>query len=346
VQFLLRSLLVLVATAASLVLLELGLTVWYVDLGEQRPNELVEEFDSPFIFKARVDPEGLAEAMDGGEPGKRILSYGDSIAAGYGLDASETYGRLLEEMLNRESSEPVRVFNMARGFSPTTYSFHARIDAPRLQPDGVVMEIELLNDVSDEAMLRTTGRLDNVFGLPLEIHRSRYTLGWDGHILAPLSVSGSFIERTKVYAKLSRWAGRVMNRIMSNPVFAEDSSSRFYSHSSERWLLTVGALGAGFDRLFDSILATQMFLESQGVKFLLVILPSRHVFTDDQYTESSIALLKRAEARAREKQIHYVSAWEELGGAGGADLFMDFCHPTAEGNRVIADILYPILAEW
>jgi hypothetical protein len=322
------------------------LTVWYVDLGEQRPNELVEEFDSPFIFKARVDPEGLAEAMDGGEPGKRILSYGDSIAAGYGLDASETYGRLLEEMLNRDSSEPVRVFNMARGFSPTTYSFHARIDAPRLQPDGVVMEIELLNDVSDEAMLRTTGRLDNVFGLPLEIHRSRYTLGWNGRVLAPLSISGSLMERTHVYAILSQAVGRVMNRVVPNPVFEPESRTMFYSRTAERWLLTVGALGAGFDRLFDSILATQSFLESRDMEFLLVILPSCHVYTDDRFSESSLSLLKRAEQRAQEKKINYVSTWQALGEAGGADLFLDFCYPTADGHRAVADIIEPIVAAW
>jgi hypothetical protein len=32
--------------------------------------------------------------------------------------------------------------------------------------------------------------------------------------------------------------------------------------------------------------------------------------------------------------------------AGGAALYMDFCHPTAAGNRAIAAALTPVLAAW
>jgi hypothetical protein len=351
---LLRILLFVVATSASFVLLELGLTAWYGDLATPGPQEIVEAYDSPFIFKARFDPfereiEAATPSDDGlgtAANGRRILSYADTMASGYILRASSTYAKHLEDRLAARSQERVQVFDMERGFSPTTYSFHVRLDAPRLEPDGVMMQIELLSDVSDEAMLRTTGRKDNSHGFPLEIHRSRYTLGWHGHVLAPLSIAGSFVERTRVYAVLSQAAGRLMNRVVPNPVFGPDSRTVFFSRSAERWLLTVGALGAGFDRLFDSILATQSFLESRGVEFLLVILPSRYVYTDDRFSESSLSLLKRAEQRAQEKKIHYVSTWEALGEAGGADLFLDFGHLTADGHRAVADIVEPIVAGW
>ena len=82
------------------------------------------------------------------------------------------------------------------------------------------------------------------------------------------------------------------------------------------------------------------------MEFLLVILPSRHVYTDDRFSESSISLLKRAEQRAQEKKINYVSTWQALGEAGGADLFLDFGRPTADGHRAIAHIIEPIVAAW
>jgi hypothetical protein len=327
---------------------------WYGDLGAAGPQEIVEAYGSPFVFKPRFDPfereiEAATPSDDvlGSAPaGRRILSYGDTVASGDMLQASNTFAKQLEDRLTTRFEEPVRVLDMARGFSPTTYSFHIRLDAPRMAPDGVVMQIELLNDVSDEAMLRTTGRKDNTHEFPLEIHRSRYTLGWNGRVLAPLSISGSLIERTHVYAILSQAVGRLMNRVVPNPVFEPESRTMFYSRIAERWLLTVGALGAGFDRLFDSILATQSFLESRDMEFLLVILPSRHVYTDDRFSESSLSLLKRAEQRAQEKKINYVSTWQALGEAGGADLFLDFYHPTADGHRAIADIIEPIVAAW
>lgn len=83
-----------------------------------------------------------------------------------------------------------------------------------------------------------------------------------------------------------------------------------------------------------------------GARFLLLIVPSRHALAEDRYSASSLGLLRRAEARARALEIPYVIPEAALRDAGGAELYMDFCHPTAEGNAVIARALAPIIGPW
>lgn len=352
IRALLRGLLLVGSTLLGLLLLEAALHLWYGTPGKPGPWTLVEEYDSPFVFMPRpgtaANNLGIRRSADVSRvPAagtRRILSYGDSISQGYRLDESETYAHLLEQRLDGAGGVRREVLSMARGHSPTIHAFHIRHDVPALQPAGVILEIELLNDVSDEAHVRTVGR--DMDGLPLEIRRYRYILGWDGHILAPLTISGAFFERTKLYAKLTRWWGRNMNRLRPNPIFAEDSPVTYYSLSSDRYLLTEEALSRGFDRLFESLAGIHAYLTRRGVRFLLIILPSRHVYSDDQYTRASLELVRRAERRARELDLPHVSLYEALGRAGGSALFMDFCHPTAHGNRAIADALEPILRGW
>lgn len=358
-RVLLRGLLLVVATTFSLVSLELGITAWYGDVGTRGPYRLSEGWDSPFLFRGASDRLEIeygvidrsndagapAEALSASDPGGRyrILSYGDSIAGGYGIEPTEMYARLLSDRLSEAGGRGIELITMHRGHSPTLYSFHMRRDVPLVRPDAVIVQIELANDISDEAMVRTVGRDSE--GLPLELRSNRYILGLGGHILAPLSFSGSFIERTKLYAKLSRWFGRVLQRVSPNPIFEDDSQVYFYSHSSERWFLTEGVLEEGFERLFGALDTTHKYLQARDIEFVLLITPSRHLYTDDQYSSAAIGWMQRAEARARTLGMPLLSPRKNIATAGGAELLMDFCHPTAEGNRVIADALEPLLLE-
>ncbi len=347
-----RGLLVAASAILGLLALEGALTLWYGTPGEPGPWIMAEQFGSPYVFTLRpgsgsnnLAMRRTADVSRTAPPGsKRILSYGDSIAAGYGLAERETYSELLEQSLRIADDSRHEVLNMARGHSPTIYSFHVRRDVPELNPLGVVLQIELLNDVPDEARTRTRGR--DADGLPLEITRHRYILGWDGHILAPLSFFGSALERTKLYAKVSHWLGRNLQRLQPNPLFASDSPVTYYSLGSDRYFLSEEALSSGFDRLFEAVAGIHAYLERRDIRFLLLIMPSRHVYADDQYTDASLELLQRAEARARELGLPHLSLHAALGRAGGAALFMDFCHPTAAGHRAIAAELEPILSRW
>jgi lysophospholipase L1-like esterase len=347
-----RALVLLASLLFSVALLELGLTAFYTGIGSRGPLEIAPDWRSPFVFLRKAKGAANAysmrrsRAMSERAPAGtlRILSYGDSIAEGYGLAEEESYAYLLEERLNAAAGAPTEVLNMVRGHSPSIYSFHVRSDVPRYAPDAVLLQIELSNDVSDEAHARTSD-LDE-HGLPRRIRRHRYILGWDGHLLAPISSSGSFHERTKLYAKITRWYGRLRDRLSPNPLFEANSNTFFYSSKADRYLLTPEELDAGFDRLFEAVAGIQHYLDQRGVRFLLLILPSRYAFTDERFSESAREIVIRAETRARDLGIPFIAPVEALSARGGPDLFMDFCHPTAAGNLAIARELENAVAQW
>ena len=345
-----RAGLVVVSIVLTLVAAEFVITAWYGELGARGPYEVVPEWGSPFVFRSRTDGAHLnlrrsaAIALDNPAGAFRVLSYGDSIAAGFALEEPDTYAYQSEAALNATGARRVEILNMARGHSPTIYTFHLRADVPRFAPDAVLVEIELLNDVSDEARVRTAG-LDTD-GLPLEIHGHRYILSWDGYILGFRGFSGSPIHRTKVYAKITRAIGRLQERLDPNPLFAADSDVGFYALSVDRHLLTQAALERGFERIFESLAGIQRYLARRGIRLLVLIVPSQHVFDGGRFSASSRALVERAAARARALDLDVVLPLDALERAGGAALYMDFCHPTAAGNRTIAAALTPVLAAW
>lgn len=228
-----RAGLALGALGVAALAVELALTVAHRSVEGRDPYELVAEWNSPFVFRVRGEVAGNALGLrrhgeiraEKGSGVLPVLSYGDSIAGGYGVEDAQMYAHRLESALNARGERAVEVLSMARGHSPTVYGFHLRSDLPRLHPDGVLVQIELLNDVSDEARVHTTGV--DADGLATSIQSHRYILGLDGHVLAPLAFSGSLVERTILYAKLSRWYGRVREKLEPNPLFAPDSSVLF-----------------------------------------------------------------------------------------------------------------------
>ena len=77
-----------------------------------------------------------------------------------------------------------------------------------------------------------------------------------------------------------------------------------------------------------------------------MILASREFYTEEPYGESSRQVLARARSRAADLGVPHVVAVDGVGKEGGASLFMNFCHPTADGNRVIAAELKPVVERW
>ena len=179
---------------------------------------------------------------------------------------------LLEERLNRVSSdESVEVFNMYRGHSPSIYSFHIRSDVPRYTPDAVLLQIELLNDVSDEAHVRTVGRDGD--GLPLEIPESSLQSS-DGTATYSLPSASRVPFRNARKPTQSSLAGMGDGEIVctqirsSSPVHPDF----FYSSSADRYFLTRTELDAGFERLFEAVSGIHQYLARREIRFLLVIL--------------------------------------------------------------------------
>lgn len=346
VKGLARVLLVLLSLAIGCGLLELGLTLAYRAAHGPGPWREAAGVGSPYVHFAapgRGDINNLSIRRDTPTARQapagtlRVLSYGDSVAQGYQLSHAQTYAHLLEEQLNASAPPRVEILNMFRGHSPSIHAFHLRSDVPRLLPDAVLLEIELLNDVSDEVFVETQGR--DEFGLPLELVRARYLLGLGGHLLPSSRGGSSFWKRTLLYGRLSRWRGRRLSRRTDDAVLGPLADTAYYATSSERHLLTEAALGRAFDRLFESVAGIQRYLEAREVAFLLVIMPSRDVYEEGRFAVGASRLLRRAQQRASDLDIPTLSLWGALGEAGGALLYMDFCHPTAAGNAAIAETL-------
>ncbi len=254
------------------------------------------------------------------------------------------YAHIVEQKLNERGQRRHEVLTMARGNSPTIYGHHVRADVPRLHPDAVIVEIELLNDVSDEAHVLTRGTDDD--GLPVELLNYRYIVTYDGHLTAPMPLRIPGLDRTKAYYAAT---GRIANWLMwlfGNPLFAEDSDTYYYAIKADRYFLTAAVLDRGFDVMFDALAGMHRYLSRRSIAFLVVIVPSQYAYAHERFQPGALRLLTRAERRAAELKLPYLSLREAMGDAGGADLYMDFCHPMAEGIRVMGEAIFSAVRAW
>ncbi|HXK61336.1 MAG TPA: SGNH/GDSL hydrolase family protein [Acidobacteriota bacterium] len=341
-------------------LVELGLRHLYAGNGDETRDHLVQADYMPAKMKANYrgqiwgvpfrtnrfglrDEEDFSETAPAGE--YRILSLGDSIAFGLGLPASSHYTKLLEKKLNEaETSTRVRVINAAGpGYSPSGYYLYLRNEGLRLDPRLVIIEIELCNDVTDEALLRwevESGELKRVRG-------GRYIVGWDGNLLATYCRGPYFFERTYTYTVLTRRLLNLLYRIDPTEPFAATQGVTYYSLGFDRYLLDTERIEEGWTRLFGAIEQTRDLLKREGVDFLLVIMPTQYMFdpATGPYGAFAEKLVKRAIEEARRRDLPFIDMTEPIRDGGGKSLYFDFAHPTAEGNKVIAKELFHRLSQ-
>jgi lysophospholipase L1-like esterase len=354
--------------ASSLVLLCISLAIGYAlcelilfyyyagSRGDNLEVSLVPAFNSPLIYTRK--PNQVAKVVNkinhvnnAGfrrlEPTLetpptdivRVLSYGDSIGHGFGVEDGEQYTDRLEALLNtaRETSR-WEVLSTFRGSSPGIYSFHIRVDQPRFRPDWVMMEIEMQNDLTDEALLRL-GPRDST-GLPHAVHGSRYAVSLEGLVVNNLSSSLPFFSRTLVYSNLVSFIGRIRSSLARNPLFQPGATPYYYNIGSDRYLLTESTLDEAFDEMFETIRAIQRFVEAHHARFLLLLIPGRDAFAQGTVAEAPRRLFQRAVAKSVDLRIPHVDAYPYLEEAGGKELFIDFCHPNRRGHEAIARALY------
>jgi hypothetical protein len=279
-----------------------------------------------------------------GDGRRMILMYGDSIVSAYGLDWTQGFPHLVKGLLDERTGTSAWRVRTSRGYCPSTYAETLRADLDALAPEAVVVELEPSNDVSDEALLAWDGV--DADGLPTRVIGGRYLTTWDGSTtMLTAASSDRWFEHTRVFTIFRRAFGSIAYRLKPNPAFGPSADTYYYNALFDRHWLTTQKLDEGFDRMFRAIENIRHVCEKRGVKFLLMILPSSHWFqSGDRFQAGERRLLERAEAEARARGIAVVSPTPELAAAGGERLFIDFCHPTAEGHRVIADVLERALA--
>ena len=265
----------------------------------------------------------------------RVLSYGDSIGFGVGVDTAQTYAARLEARLDGTAPGRWEVLNMARGYAPSLYAVFLREDLAALRPRLVLVEIELSNDVSDEALVEHDGV--DADGLPRRIARARYVLGVGGALLSAVPVwGGTFVERTRSYAWLSRKVLTARERSGPNPDFGDGAHTYYYHFEHERPVLTPARLRRGFDQIFDVLAGMRARAVASGADFLVIVIPSRYAFQEGPLSRRGPRAGPRrdgAAAHARHRLRLYAGGPRREWRRGPV---LRFLPPTARGYDVIA----------
>lgn len=312
-----------------------------------KPNYQGRIWDIPFRtnrYGFRGEPDFPRQPADGEI---RVLSLGDSIGFGLGIAAADHYTKVAERRLQPDlPHQRLRIVNAGgQGYSPSGYAVFLRETGLDLKPSLVIIETELCNDVTDEALLRTVLPKDGS-EMPLAYRGGRYVVSWDGNLLATYSKGPSLLERTYVYTDLLRRLLNLRFRLFPNQPFLEDSAQTYYTLGFDRPLLTPERIEQGWRRLFDSLRGTRDYLEERNVPMLLLIMPSRHIYDSDRaprHSEFAAQLVRRADEMAEERSLPYYDMTRDIAANGGTELYFDFAHLTEVGNRVVGESLAQIL---
>lgn len=228
------------------------------------------------------------------------------------------------------------------GYSPSLYPFFIKRDIVKYKPNMIIMEIELLNDTSDEAYVKTGG-VDS-YGLPTKIERARYYPNW--LLMPPISSDAHLWERLyirKLKLDITRRLNVLGQRYFPNPVFSQYSDTYYYNYNFDQFFLTQKRLDHAFKQMFVVFRGIDSFLKDRDIKFLILIYPSQYMFTDTQYKPGAERLYAKAMKKVGDLGIKHIGLAEPLKNNGGAGLFIDFCHPNGWGNKVVTDVLYEYL---
>jgi hypothetical protein len=285
------------------------------------------------------DEEAFSQVPPPGE--FRILSLGDSVGFGLAIEATDHYSKVAQRRLNGlDFSRRYRLVNAGgQGYSPSSYYVYLREEGLQVEPGMVIVEIELCNDVPDEALL--SWRRQSGEGFPDSIVGGRYLVGWDGNLLGTYSRGSHLFEKTYTYTIFVRRLLNLLYRIYpTEPFHSVPGSTVYYTLGFDRFVLDQERIEAGWQRLFGALDAMHQLLKEQQIPFLVMILPSSYIFQNggDQKQFAS-RLLEKAVSRAEEKQLPYLALTEALRQGGGERLFMDFVHLNEEGNRVVGEAL-------
>ncbi len=261
----------------------------------------------------------------------RILSLGDSIGFGYGIDTEETYSRKIENLLNLEKQ--VRLINAAgQGYSPSSYLSYLIEEGFSFEPNLIMVQMEPSNDVTDEALIRlVVGK-----NLVPKVRGGRYTVTWDGNLLGSIILGPYFYEQSYLYTMLTRRLFTALDLIFPKHTALSDQDSFYYHQGFDRFLLTSDRIKLGWKRSFDAVAQISEITRKKNLPFILLLTPTRFAFHKNKIIRDfGNGLVDRVINWAHTKDISYIDLRTAINAAGGARLYIDFAHYTAEGHNII-----------
>ena len=331
---------------------ELSLRWYTVSRAEEKLDHVEETGYTPIRFKGnyqgtlwginfstnRFGFRDEPEFSEKPEPGEfRVLSLGDSIGFGLGIPSEAHYTKVLQRQMNLESPGiNVRVINAGgQGYCPSGYYTYLVNEGLKLKPDLVIIETELCNDTSDEALLRW-GKTD-ADGHPEKIMGGRYVVSWDGKQLGTYATRGFFFEKTYLYTDLIRRVLNLAQRIDPQAPWSErPGAAVYYSLGFDKFLLDTARLEEGNKRLFAALSGTARLLESRNIKYVIMIMPSRYLYQEAyDYTLFASEVYQNALKSAADMDLPFLDMYGTIKENGGEKLFLDFAHLTEEGNKAV-----------
>jgi hypothetical protein len=121
-----------------------------------RPGTRYEYQGIPVVINSRGlrSPEVGLQKPSGG---LRILNIGDSIAFGWGVPQEASYGQQLQALLQKRVPQtPVEVINAgAPGWTPVNALAYLQAEGMKYQPDLVIYELTLVNDIYGRSPVET-----------------------------------------------------------------------------------------------------------------------------------------------------------------------------------------------
>lgn len=309
--------------------------------------KIVEKFNSPFIFTFYPNTQQIVGGKQASfnnlafrrnseteveQANFRIISYGDSINFGYLVSDGEDYPNKLESLFKTDQQK-IEVINTARGSSPSIYAFHLQEDLPKLKPNLVLLEIELSNDLGDESLIRFAKRDSN--GFPESLTSARYVVDFSTRAqLATLPVNIPPITRSKLFYVAEQRFGNLANKIWPSDLL--ETNKYLFNLGFDRWLITESSYKNAFESMFDTIASIQNFAKENNADFLLILLPSKTALESKPESNFALKLIEEAELKAKNRQINYISLYQDFKNQDLEHSFLDFCHPSAAGHDLIA----------
>lgn len=302
------------------------------------------------------DEEALIEKTDR----FRILLLGDSFAQGYGVEAEESFGEVLESLLNQSDTAHYEVINAGVfGYSPLTEYLYLRQVGIKFDPDMVILAVSLTDFFEDrqrfsELKLSNPGMDDQQIKKLISDGKAQFV--W---------TTSSVSKSRELVFKLKRFLRKNVKtyEIVADYWGKEDIVQQDVIHQGDidRDIL---ALVRG-DKIDDSdweklwelptehIFLMKRFLDDEGIALVVVAIPDAFLVSDREWPgRKSLGVArefsdprgdwqKELSRRLTKQSILFIDLLDDFRQSGVYPLFFSVDgHFRASGHRLAASIIY------
>jgi hypothetical protein len=281
----------------------------------------------------------------------RILMVGDSFTEGEGVEANETFSKVLERILRGKSSTVnYQVINAGCGsYSPLLEYLYLKNAGLKLAPDLVVLFYDL-SDVYDDIQYTRIGRFDST-GIPIGVSPTpgNRSENWLGRQL--IGLKDFFKDHTRLYNFVRLRIGRYIEGSGHKGIELGNIQYDKYAMLRENY---TPANDSDWSLSYKYILLIRDMLKANGIDFWVVVYPyglqvgTREFVEGRQYwgfkTDTVYSTKPQGfmEAFCRRNGVQAVNICEDFKSLSQTvyPTYFDFNgHWTARGHELVAELL-------